>query len=234
MPDNIHQTPAFGFGIEGTDLPDNSDPRCPTVLLLDVSGSMGGKPIQELQAGMAQYVEELQADALAKRRVEVAVVTFGGAVQIAHGFSTADKFATPTLTASGDTPMGQAINAGLDLLKERKTELSSMGIPQYRAWVFLITDGGPTDDGQPVWADAVRRIREGEQRKSFQFFAVGVQGANMQKLKELCVERPPLSLNGLEFKKLFQWLSASQKAVSSSQPGEALALPPVSWGTISV
>lgn len=233
MPDNIQQTPAFGFGIETTDLPENSDPRCPTVLLLDVSGSMGGKPIQELQSGMVQYLDELQADSLAKRRVEVAVVTFGGAVQVAHGFSTADKFATPTLTASGDTPMGQAIVAGLDLLKERKSELSRMGIPQYRAWVFLITDGGPTDDGHPVWADAVQRIREGEQRKSFLFFAVGVQGANIEKLKELCVDRPPVSLDGLRFKELFQWLSASQKAVSNSQPGEAVALPPVSWGTIS-
>jgi uncharacterized protein YegL len=129
--------------------------------------------------------------------------------------------------------MGQAITTGLDLLKERKTELSSMGIPQYRAWVFLITDGGPTDEGQPVWADAVRRIQEGTQRKSFQFFAVGVQGANMEKLKQICVERPPLLLDGLKFKEFFQWLSASQKAVSSSQPGEAVALPPVNWGTIT-
>ena len=234
MSDNpIEQKPAFGFGIETTDLPENSDPRCPTILLLDVSGSMNGKAIQELQAGVVQYIDELAADPLAKRRVEVAIVTFGGAVQIAHGFSTADKFATPTLTASGDTPMGQAIIAALDALKERKTELSRLGLPQYRAWVFLITDGGPTDDRLPVWTEAVERIREGEKRKSFLFFAVGVQGANFDKLKELCVERPPIALDGLRFRDLFQWLSASQKVVSSSQPGEQVPLPPVNWGSIS-
>lgn len=233
MNDPIDQRPAFGFGIESTDLPDNSDPRCPTVLILDVSGSMGGAPLQELQAGLTQYVDELAADSLAKRRVEVAVITFGGTVQVAHSFCSPDRFATPTLAASGDTPMGQAVVAALDSLKERKSELARMGIPQYRAWVFLITDGGPTDERTQAWSEAVRRLREGESNKSFLFFAVGVKGANFSKLKELSGERPPVALDGLRFRDLFQWLSASQKVVSSSQPGEQVPLPAVNWGSIS-
>lgn len=233
MSDEITQKPAFSFGIEGTDLPENTDPRCPTLLLLDTSGSMNGAPIAELQAGIVQYVDELSADALAKRRVEVAIVTFGGEVQIASAFASPDRLATPTLTASGNTPMGKAITVGLDLLKEKKSELSQQGIPQFRAWVFLITDGGPTDDALPVWQDAVQRIRDGEQRKSFLFFAVGVKGANFEKLKELVVERPPVALDGLRFRDLFQWLSASQKIVSRSSPGDKMTLPPATWGTIS-
>lgn len=233
MSDEISQRPALGFGIQTTDLPENSDPRCPTVLLLDVSGSMSGTPITELQTAASQYLDELCADPLARRRVEVAIVTFGGSVQVAHPFATADKFKPPTLTASGDTPMAQAIIKGLDLLKERKAELTSMGIPQFRAWVFLITDGGPTDDHLPAWTDAARRIRDGEQRKSFLFFSVGVHGSNFQKLNELGAEKPPIELHGLRFRDLFQWLSASQRAVAASQPNQALQLPPVSWGTIT-
>ncbi len=230
MSDTIQQKSAFD--ISSDDL-GNSDPRCPTILLLDVSGSMNGRAIQELQAGVVQYIDELAADSLARRRVEIAIVTFGGAVQIAHRFSTAEKFVAPTLTASGDTPMGQAVVAGLNLLKERKMELSRLGLPQFRSWVFLITDGGPTDDNLPAWNEAIERIRDGEQRKSFMFFAVGVKGSNFEKLKELCVERPPLTLDGLRFRDLFEWLSASQKVVSSSQPGESVSLPPVGWGSIS-
>ena len=49
----------------------------------------------------------------------------------------------------------------------------------------------------------------------------------MDKLKELCGERPPILLNGLQFRALFQWLSASQKAIPKSNPGDQLALPPV-------
>lgn len=233
MDDPIIQKPVFGFGIEKTDLSENTDPRCPTVLLLDVSGSMGGKPLEELQAGVVQYIDELAADPLAKRRVEVAIVTFGGTVQVAHAFSSADQFTTPTLVASGETPMGQAIVKALDLLKERKAELSRQAIPQYRAWVFLITDGGPTDDSLPVWPEAVQRIRDGEQKKSFLFFAVGVRGANIDKLKELCVDRQPITLDGLRFRDMFQWLSASQKSVSSSRPGDQMSLPPANWGKIT-
>ena len=223
----------MGFDVSPSDLPDNSDPRCPTLLILDVSGSMTGSAIRELQNGVTQYIDELSADSLAKRRVEVSIITFGGKVEVLNPFSTAETFTTPTLTATGDTPMGQALVTGLDLLKERKVELSRQGIPQYRAWVFLITDGGPTDEHLSVWKEAIERLREGESKKSFMFFSVGVQGANFEKLKLLSSERPPLKLDGLRFRDLFQWLSASQKMVSSSSPGEKVALPPVDWGTIT-
>jgi uncharacterized protein YegL len=195
---------------------------------------MSGQPIRELQDGLTKYIDELAADSLAKRRVEVAVVTFGGPPQVAHAFATADRFVVPQLTASGDTPMGQAIVTGLDLLRQRKSELVSHGIPQYRAWVFLITDGGPTDDRTAAWSDAVQRLHDGEQKKSFLFFAVGVQGANMAKLAELCLERKPMLLDGLRFRDLFVWLSASQKAVSGSQPGDKVNLPQAGWGSVSV
>jgi uncharacterized protein YegL len=230
MSEIIQQKQAFDIGSEDLG---NSDPRCPTVLLLDVSGSMSGQAIQELQAGVVQYIDELAADALARRRVEIAIVTFGGTVQVAHRFATADKFVTPTLTATSDTPMGQAIVAALDLLKERKVELSRLGLPQFRAWVFLITDGGPTDDRLAAWNEAVQRIRDGEQRQSFLFFAVGVKGANMEKLKELCVDRPPVTLDGLRFRDLFQWLSASQKEIAKSQPGQSVPLQPIGWGSVT-
>jgi uncharacterized protein with von Willebrand factor type A (vWA) domain len=34
------------------DLKSNPQPRCPCVLILDVSGSMGGRPINELNEGL--------------------------------------------------------------------------------------------------------------------------------------------------------------------------------------
>src|SRR5690348_5493402 len=34
---------------------ENPEPRCASILLLDVSGSMQGKPLEELQAGLAVY-----------------------------------------------------------------------------------------------------------------------------------------------------------------------------------
>lgn len=206
---------------------ENPEPRCPVVLLLDTSGSMGGKPLMELQAGLAQYKDELAADSLASKRVEVAVVTFGGEVRTASDFTTADAFQPPQLQAGGQTPMGEAIVRALDMIQERKTTYRQNGILFYRPWVFLITDGAPTD----AWQTAATRVREGESNRAFAFFAVGVQDANFDVLQQISV-RAPQRLDGLRFRDLFQWLSNSQKAVSRSQAGEEVQLPKPGWASI--
>jgi hypothetical protein len=52
------------------DFADNPEPRCPCLLLLDTSGSMRGKPIDELNAGIRIFKDELSADPMASKRVE--------------------------------------------------------------------------------------------------------------------------------------------------------------------
>jgi len=133
---------------------DNPEPRCPCLLLLDTSGSMNGKPIDELNAGLRTFKEDLAADAMAMQRVEVAVVTFGP-VRIHSDFQTADSFQPPMLAPSGDTPLGAAIMQGLDMLETRKASYRQAGIAYFRPWVFLVTDGAPTD----AWHVAAERRR---------------------------------------------------------------------------
>jgi uncharacterized protein YegL len=206
---------------------DNPEPRCPCLLLLDVSGSMQGKPLEELNAGLAAFREELAADALAMKRVEVGIVTFGP-VQTALSFQGASTFYPPTLVAQADTPMGAAIKQGLELVRQRKDEYRANGISYYRPWIFLITDGGPTDE----WQSAAAAVREGEASKAFAFFAIGVQGANMDILKQLSV-REPLRLDGLRFRDLFSWLSSSLRSVSRSTPGAEVPLEtPQGWASV--
>lgn len=212
---------------ETNDFANNPEPRCPCVLLLDVSQSMRGQALDELNAGLATFKDELAADALAMKRVEVAIVTFGPTL-VETPFTGASTFYPPTLEAQGDTPMGSAIMQALDLVRDRKNEYRSNGISYYRPWVFLITDGGPTD----AWQAAAAAVREGEAAKQFAFFAIGVKGANMDVLQQISV-RMPLPLDGLKFRELFSWLSSSLRSVSRSTPGTEVALtPPTGWASV--
>jgi uncharacterized protein YegL len=211
---------------------ENSEPRCPCLLLLDTSTSMRGRPITELNEGLRTFKTQLMSDDMATQRVEVGIVTFGP-TQVHTHFQTADVFTPPVLQANGDTPLGAAIDQGLDLLEARKRAYKEAGVAYYRPWVFLITDGAPTDS----WRTAAARVREGDSsaRKSFSFFAVGVEGADFETLAKICSpDRPPLKLAGLNFRELFKWLSASLGGVAKSQPGQQVALPaPTGWSSVS-
>ena len=217
MPEQVpFEGPDFGEGLE---FADNPEPRCPCILLLDTSGSMSGNPIDQLNQGLITFKNELTADSLAAKRVEVAIVNFGGEVRTLGDFTTAQQFNPPFLTAGGETPMGAAVLRACDLLRQRKERYRSHGIAFYRPWLFLITDGAPTDE----WRPAADEIRTGEAKKAFAFFAVGTEGADFGLLKKISV-RDPLTLRGLKFRELFVWLSNSLSSVSRSQPGTQVPL----------
>ncbi len=210
-----------------TEFATNSEPRCACLLLLDVSGSMSGNKIAELNAGLQTFKEELSSDELAMTRVEIGIVTFGP-VNVVCEFQGAETFTPPTLHAQADTPMGAAIIRGLEMLRNRKNEYRAHGIPYYRPWIFLITDGSPTDE----WQNAAAAVKEGESSKAFAFFAVGVAGANMETLRQISV-RTPLQLNGLKFRELFMWLSSSMSGVSRSTPDTEVPLAsPQGWASV--
>jgi uncharacterized protein YegL len=237
--------------LEQAEFAENPEPRCAVVLLLDTSGSMHGKAIEELNAGLREFESALKSDRLAALRVEVAVLTFGGSVRALdvsggtaagsaaggakdvpfdalQAFVTVDNLRLPTLTTNGETPMGEAVHRALELLRDRKDIYRRNGIDYFRPWIFLITDGKPTDK----WEGAADEVKQEEARRGVLFYAVGVEKADLKTLERFSDQRPPLKLKGLAFRELFNWLSKSLSAIAQSRPGEQAALPPVGWGQV--
>lgn len=215
-------------------------PHCATVLLLDASGSMDGENISLLNAALKAFKEDIEKDELAAKRVDLAVVAFGGSVQLIHDFTVIEEFDPPTLTASGNTPMGEAILKASEMIEKRKEQYKQKGVDYFRPWIFMITDGEPTDmiPGDSKWTEVIKVVHNGESNNKFMFFGVAVDQANIEILNQITPpNRPPVRLKQKRFKELFEWLSKSQSKVSSSNPGEQVALesPVVAgWGEIPV
>ena len=245
---------------------ENPEPRCLCVLLVDVSSSMAGKPIDELNNGIATFARELKSDPLASMRTEVAIVTFAGDAKMAQDFVTADKFNPQPLTAdegvlmtedqcyaeplrlgdgiddiwqphymkdglycyragfrlSGGTYTSEGINLALDKIEERKQAYRDNGIDYYRPWLFLITDGEPTEHPDSVTM-AAHRLKNADIEKKVAAFSVGVEGADLDKLAEISPRRP-LVLKGLKFSSMFTWLSKSMSRVSASRISDEITL----------
>ena len=219
---NKHKALVSAF--DAIEFADNPETRCPCVLLLDTSGSMDGEKIAALNSGLKAFSAALNEDALAASRVEVAVVTFGP-VHLAQDWMVARNYEPERLTAQHATPMGQAILEAISLVEDRKATYRAHGIGHYRPWIFLITDGEPTDEIR----EAALAVQQGEEEKRFAFFAVGVDGAQMDILNGIS-SRQALKLRGLQFESLFKWLSSSMQALSRSHSGQITLTNPTAPG----
>jgi hypothetical protein len=59
--------------------------------------------------------------------------------------------------------MGSAIDLTLDLIESRKQTYKANGTPYFRPWIFLVTDGEPTDGNR--WQEAARRVQSTDRRR---------------------------------------------------------------------
>jgi uncharacterized protein YegL len=163
---------------------------------------------------LREFKEQSMLDELAKKRIDAALVTFSAEARLIQDFAPLPDMTTPTLEANGETAMGAGLNLAMDLLDRRKALYKEVGTPYFRPWIFMITDGAPTDD----YLTAATRLKELEQRKKLMCWAIGVPGYSPAALKQI-TDRV-IELNDVNFVSMFEWLSNSMVAVSHSKPGE--------------
>lgn len=178
--------------------------KLPVYLLLDTSGSMSGEPIEAVKNGMQILVSALRQDPYALETAYLSVITFDSQAQQLVPLSELTTFNVPNVQASGATAMG----AGLKLLAERvdaevtKTTADTKG--DWKPMVFLMTDGGPTDDWQAG-------LREFQQRKFGVVVACAAgNGADTNVLKQITENVVTLdTADTASLRAFFKWVSAS-------------------------
>ena len=160
------------------------EPHLACVLLLDTSGSMSGEPIKSLNQAINDFKQKTSMDDLAQKRVDIAIIQFDDHARIVQDFTPISQMEPINLDAGGCTAMGEGINLAIDKVKERNRFYASLGTPCFKPWIFMITDGAPTDD----ITSAIQRIQQEESKGShgkLKFFALGVPGYDKDTLFKL-------------------------------------------------
>ena len=191
------------------------------VLLLDTSGSMSGPPVDSLNRALQDFREKVSMDEMARKRVDIAIVEFNSEARIVQDFTPISQMEPITLKAAGATAMGAGINMSIDMVKDRNRFYNSLGTPVFKPWIFMITDGSPTDDIET----AARRIQEEESKGAIgklKFFALGVGKYDKATLFRLT--KRVMELNDTDFAGIFNWMSESMVAISVSRVGEEVKL----------
>ena len=214
-------------------------------LVLDTSGSMGangGEAIEQLNLALKTLKDDLMCeDKITRGCLDICVIGFDDQpTLLTDGFVTADKLKIPTLTPGGLTNMYAAIQMAYEQIKKRRKEYVRLSIPHYVPWLFLLTDGLPTDGGQPAsqygtdGAEIIRFVKEKEAKAAFYLYGVGTGGYDRDFMLRLCAEGACMEATAGSFRDLFKWLSASLSSLSQSKPDETTVSPTLPASVITI
>ena len=211
-------------GFSQADFGSSTRRRLPICFCLDVSGSMAGYPIEQLNDGLQSFFASIRENEETKSSADIAIITFGGSVDIFLPFGKTGKDQSiPRIQATTSlTPIGEGILTALELLNARKEGYKQMGIKYYQPWLVVITDGAPQGDNA---VENMEKAIELEDNDKLVVFNIGVgNSADFPMLQRLSGKREkPISISTAQFGKLFAFLgSSSSSVVSNSMNNEAL------------
>lgn len=192
----------------------DSSMKFPLILVLDVSGSMtqrtpyGRKTkIAELNEKVKMLIDFVKADPKASKITDMAIVTFGGEVQVISPFDSVNNINFRPLRAYSSTPMGSAINVALDMVQQRKKYYLQNGIEFYRPRVFLMSDGAATD----AYTQAANRSSDMVNKREVKLYPIWIgEGEYDYILKEFSPELEPKTIKSDQmYFEMFRSLSGS-------------------------
>ena len=128
----------------------------PVVLLLDVSYSMSGDKIGNLNKAVEDMLDTFAQEEKMETEILVSVITFGGQVELQVPYTKASQVQWQGLEANGmTTPMGTALERAKTMIEDKKITPSRA----YRPTIVLVSDGQPNDDWERLLEDFITEGR---------------------------------------------------------------------------
>ena len=187
--------------------------RLPIYFLVDISESMVGEPIEQVQLGMRNIIQDLRMDPYALETVFVSVIAFAGKANALTPLTELYKFYPPVFPIGGGTSLGAAMDYLMNDIDKSvvKTTLEEKG--DWKPIIFLFTDGTPTDDP----SKAFERLNA-KYRRHCNLVAISI-GKNLDTNLLSQISDNVLRLNETDeksFSTFFKWVTASIKTSSMS------------------
>ena len=122
--------------------------RLPIYFLIDISESMVGEPIQQVEEGLATIIQALKTDPHALETVFVSILVFAGQPKTLVPLQEIVSFYPPKFPIGSGTSLSKGLG---HLMHELRTNIVKTTYEIKGDWkpiVFLFTDGVPTDDSK--------------------------------------------------------------------------------------
>lgn len=190
----------------------------PVILLLDVSTSMSGSSIENLNSAVKEMVVDFAKAEKSEIELLVSIITFGAEVKLELPYTSASNIEWKDLNVSGATPMGTAFKMAKAMIEDKETTPSRA----YRPTIVLVSDGAPNDEWQrPLQA----LVNEGRSSKCDRMaMAIGTSADNnvLNRFVEGTENKVFTAKENTEIKKFFQFVTMSVTTRTASQNPNSL------------
>jgi uncharacterized protein YegL len=186
--------------------------RLPVYFLIDVSESMVGEPLEQVQEGLATIIKEWRADPYALETVWVSIVVFAGKAKTLLPLTDIIQFYPVKLPLGSGTSLGVGLDALMTELDKSIIKTTPDQKGDWKPIIFLFTDGKPTDNPKAS-------IEHWKRKYSNSAFLVSISlgsSTDTSLLSELTENNLIFKGNNSnDYKKFFKWVTASIKATST-------------------
>ena len=187
--------------------------RLPIYFLIDISESMVGEPIQQVEEGLAAIIQALKTDPHALETVFVSIIVFAGQPRTLVPLQEIVSFYPPKFPIGSGTSLSKGLG---HLMHELRTNIVKTTYEIKGDWkpiVFLFTDGVPTDDSKA----AINEWKQNWQRTANLIAVSFGNNADSHLLGELTDTVLEFkNTNPQSYKEFFKWVTDSIKTSSIS------------------